>query len=357
MRLSEKIPGGNRAIGVLCVLGVVLALMAIQSLPGRVIAAAAVVLLTVAVGVAAYIVLQVLLGPDNTLNSTVSLYGAQDSSEEAEQAALQRSRIIEQVVERAEEAAEARGTLYSTAALLEKAELPLRVGEAYAIQAAIAVVAFLVGFFAFGTSFVGAFALTIPAVSIPPGFVRFKAKRRLKKLEAQLPDALTLLASTLKAGYSFLQGIDAVAKEADEPLATEFQRTVNEARLGKPMDESLDNLSDRVGSDDMVWAVVAIKIQREVGGNLAELLTIVAETMKERRRLKGEVQALTAEGRISAYVLLALPPLIGLAIFFLNRAYISELWNNTLGLVLVALAVFSMGVGAAWMKKIVDIDL
>ena len=134
-------------------------------------------------------------------------------------------------------------------------------------------------------------------------YVKFKVKRRSKKLEAQLPDTLNLLSSTLKAGYSFVQGIDAVGNEAEEPLAGEFRRTVNEARLGKDLDDALDDLAERVDSVDLLWAIVAIKIQREVGGNLAELLSTVADTMTARTRLRGEVAALTAEGRVSALVL------------------------------------------------------
>ncbi len=331
-------------------------------LTGNIVALVAIALIVVAVLIFAFTLMQILIGSDNTLNSTLSVYGSQGERTDEQAAAddafaSQRARIIEQVVERAEEAAEARGNLNSTSYMLEKAEIPLRVGEAFAIQAGIVIFAFILGFFLFGTSLLGGLFLAILGLLIPPAIVRHKVAKRGRKLEDQLPDTLVLLASTLKAGYSFLQGMDAVGNEAEEPLAGEFRRTVNEARLGKEMDDALDDLSARVDSQDMLWAIVAIKIQREVGGNLAELLTIVAETMNTRQRLRGEVRALTAEGRVSAYVLLALPFLVALAMWFLNPAYLSELWTNTLGIVLLVVSAIAMTIGAFWMRKIVDIEL
>lgn len=302
---------------------------------------------------------QIFAGDDNTLTSTLSHYGPQDDPAAAAadaEFASQRAKIIEQVVERAEEAAAARGNLGSTTTLLEKAEIPLRVGEAFALQLGLVVVALVLGFFVTGGVFGGLIFAVIAAVG-PVMFVKFKVKQRAKKLEDQLPDTLTLLASTLKAGYSFIQGMDAVANEGEEPLAGEFRRTVNEARLGKDLDVALDDLSERVASVDLLWAIVAIKIQREVGGNLAELLTTVADTMTQRTRLRGEVAALTAEGRVSALVLLVLPFGVGAAMYFMNQAYISTLWSHTLGFVALGVAGVSMVIGALWMRKIVDIEI
>lgn len=307
-----------------------------------------------------FAMMQIFAGNDNTLNSTLSVYGTQDNSDEqrvADEAfASVRSRIVEQVVERAEEAAASRGNLNSTTSLLEKAEIPLRVGEAMAVQVGIVFAALVIGFFLTGSPFV-ALGLAVPAGFLPIMFVKFKVKRRSKKLEAQLPDTLNLLASTLKAGYSFVQGMDAVGNEAEEPLAGEFRRTVNEARLGKDLDEALDDLAERVDSVDLLWAIVAIKIQREVGGNLAELLSTVADTMTARTRLRGEVAALTAEGRVSALVLLVLPFGVGIAMYFMNREYISQLWASNIGYAAMGGAMVSMVIGSLWMKKIIDIEI
>lgn len=307
-----------------------------------------------------FAMMQILAGNDNSLNSTLSVYGTQDASEEKRAAdeafASVRSKIVEQVVEKAEEAAASRGNLNSTTTLLEKAEIPLRVGEAFAVQVGIIVAALVVGFFLTGNPLV-ALALAVPAGFFPIMFVKFKVKRRSKKLEAQLPDTLNLLSSTLKAGYSFVQGMDAVGNEAEEPLAGEFRRTVNEARLGKDLDDALDDLAERVDSVDLLWAIVAIKIQREVGGNLAELLSTVADTMTARTRLRGEVAALTAEGRVSALVLLVLPFGVGIAMYFMNREYISSLWSSNIGYAAMGIAMVSMVIGSLWMKKIIDIKI
>ena len=305
--------------------------------------------------------LQIFAGNDNSLNSTLSVYGSQDQTEEERVAneafASQRSKIIEQVVERAEEAAASRGNLGSTTTMLEKAEIPLRVGEAFAIQVGIVVGAMLLGFLLSGGNPFVALFLAIPAAILPSMYVKFKVSRRAKKLEQQLPDTLNLLASTLKAGYSFVQGIDAVGNEAEEPLAGEFRRTVNEARLGKDLDLALDDLAERVDSIDLLWAIVAIKIQREVGGNLAELLSTVADTMTSRSRLRGEVSALTAEGRMSAMVLLLLPFGVGIAMYFMNKDYISTLWTHPLGYGAMGVGAVSMVIGAFWMRKIIDIEI
>jgi len=231
------------------------------------------------------------------------------------------------------------------------------VGEAFAIQVGIVILAFVLGFLISRGNPLIALIFAIPAAIGPILYVKFKVGQRARKLEAQLPDTLNLLSSTLKAGYSFIQGIDAVGNEAEEPLAGEFRRTVNEARLGKDLDLALDDLSERVGSIDLLWAIVAIKIQREVGGNLAELLSTVADTMTARSRLRGEVRALTAEGRASAGVLLLLPFGVGLAMFFLNPEYIATLWQQTLGLVAVGAALVSMLAGGLWMRKIIDINI
>ncbi len=331
-------------------------------LQGNVVALVAIAAMVIAVLIFAFSLMSILLGADNTLNSTLSVYGSQDErtddQREADDAfATNRSRIIEQVVERAEEAAEARGSLGSATNLLEKAEIPLRVGEAFALQVGLVIVAFGLGFIITGANLIGGLVLAIPAAIIPSMVVKSKVKKRAKKLEAQLPDTLNLLASTLKAGYSFLQGMDAVGNEAEEPLAGEFRRTVNEARLGKEMDIALDDLAERVDSQDMLWAIVAIKIQREVGGNLAELLSTVAETMNSRTRLRGEVNTLTAEGRMSSYVLLGLPFGVAGVMYLINPAYLAELWTTSTGIAAVCVALVSMSIGGAWMRKIIDIEL
>jgi tight adherence protein B len=192
---------------------------------------------------------------------------------------------------------------------------------------------------------------------IPPAVVNFMATRKKKAFEALLPDTLQLLSSTLRAGYSMMQGVEAVSQEAAEPMGAELRRVVTEARLGRPLEEALDAVALRMDSKDFDWAVMAIRIQREVGGNLSELLLTVAETMTQRERLRRDISSLTAEGRISAYVLVALPVGLGGFLYLVNREYIGRLFDNTVGQLMLGGAVLMIGIGMAWMSKIIKIEV
>jgi tight adherence protein B len=188
-------------------------------------------------------------------------------------------------------------------------------------------------------------------------FIRWTGGREKKKFEKQLPDTLTLLATSLRAGYSLLQAIEAVAQEAPNPTAREFSRAVTEARLGISVSDALGGIVERTQSEDFEWAVMAIEIQREVGGNLAEVLQTVADTMLARNRLKGEIVALTAEGRISAIVLGSLPFALGAFLWFTNRDYLQPLLDATMGRIAIVVGLLLMGAGIFWLKKIVDIEI
>ena len=181
--------------------------------------------------------------------------------------------------------------------------------------------------------------------------------RRTKRMDEQLPDVLTILASSLRAGYSFLQALDTVAKEIPEPGASEFNRTVAEIRLGRPVDEALGAMAERVGSEDFHWAVLAVNIQREVGGNLAEILDTVSDTIRERQAIRREVRVLTTEGRLSMYVLIALPILFGLYLFSVKRDYLSLLVTTRPGLIMLGTAISLLVLGYFWIRKIVNIDV
>ena len=181
--------------------------------------------------------------------------------------------------------------------------------------------------------------------------------KRENKLREQLPDVLTIMAASLRAGHSFLQSLDTVAKEIAQPAAGEFQRVVAEVRLGRPAEDALEALAERVGSDDFKWAVLAVNIQREVGGNLAEILDNVADTLRERAMLRRQIRVLTAEGRLSAWVLALLPIGIGLYMAVVNPDYIGLLVTKTMGLVMLGSGLVLLVLGVLWMRKIVDIDV
>ena len=187
--------------------------------------------------------------------------------------------------------------------------------------------------------------------------MHFMAKRRKKKFVRVLPDMLQLMSGTLRAGYSIGQAIEAVSQEVSEPMGLELRRVITEARLGRPLEEALDGVAERMASPDFAWAVMAIRIQREVGGNLSELLLTVAETMVQRERLRREVKSLTAEGRISAIVLGLLPPALAVVMYVINPGYMSPLFHDFAGQVALGLAIVMMIVGFLWMRQVVQIDV
>jgi tight adherence protein B len=192
---------------------------------------------------------------------------------------------------------------------------------------------------------------------VPTIVLRTALSRRADKMREQLPDVLTIMASSLRAGHSFLQALDTTAREIAAPANVEFQRLVAEIRLGRPAEDALEALADRVGSPDFRWAVLAVNIQREVGGNLAEILDNVSDTLRERAQMRRQVRVLTAEGRLSAWVLAILPFAIALYMFAVNPKYISLLFTKQIGLVMLGVGGVLMVLGILWMRKIVDIDV
>jgi tight adherence protein B len=184
-----------------------------------------------------------------------------------------------------------------------------------------------------------------------------KGRRRLRAFEEHLPSALQLVASGLRSGFSLAQALDSVVREGVDPIATELNRALGEARLGMSLEDALDGISDRMESTDFNWVVMAIRIQREVGGNLAEILLNTSAVMRERGRLRRQVKALSAEGRLSAYVLLALPLLMGAYMFAVRRAYVRTLYTTGFGIAMLVFAVFLLVMGTLWMRKVVTVDV
>jgi tight adherence protein B len=182
-------------------------------------------------------------------------------------------------------------------------------------------------------------------------------RKRQQALLDQLADTLSILASSLRAGYSFLQALDTVSKEIGEPSASEFQRVVAEIRLGRPIDDALTAMAARIGSEDLKWAVIAINVQRNVGGNLAEVLDIVANTVRERGYIRRQIQVLSAEGRLSVAILSALPFLILIYISIVNPDYVRPLFTTGVGIILLVAAGSMMAAGIFVMSRMVKIDV
>ena len=186
-------------------------------------------------------------------------------------------------------------------------------------------------------------------------YLSFLTQRRRGQFEAQLGDTLTMVSGGLRAGHSVLRAIDAVAQEASEPTATEFARVVNETRLGRDLQDSLNDVSQRMKSEDFSWMAQAIEINREVGGDLAEVFDQVGETIRERTQIKGTVKALSAEGKLSAIILMALPVLLFILIGLANPKYMGSLTGHPIGWILLGIAVVMMTIGGLWIRKISDL--
>jgi len=218
----------------------------------------------------------------------------------------------------------------------------------------VASVAGLLLFLLFGRPVVAALAFVIGG-SVPYLYVRWKKRRRTHQLESQLPDAIDLIARAVRAGHPLSSGLGMAAEEVPEPLASEFRTTFDEQKFGLPFEEALLGLGDRVEVVDVRILITAILVQREVGGNLAEILEKIAETMRARFNLKRQVRVYTAQGRMSGYTLAALPILVGLAITLINPDYMRTLFQETVGRGRLAGALILQGIGFLWIRKIVNI--
>ncbi|MBM7855622.1 tight adherence protein B [Desulfohalotomaculum tongense] len=181
--------------------------------------------------------------------------------------------------------------------------------------------------------------------------------KRLNNFNAQISDALTIMSNSLRSGFSFLQSMDMVRKELPDPIRKEFSRTFREINLGTTTEEALQNMARRIKSEDLDLVITAVLIQRQVGGNLAEVLDNIAETIRERIRIKREVKTLTAQGRISGVVIAVLPVLLAAFMFIANPSYIMELFTNQIGLIMLAAAITGEIIGMLLIKKIVNIKV
>jgi tight adherence protein B len=245
------------------------------------------------------------------------------------------------------------GRLASGAAALERAGMTMSLPDFVLATGLTAVALGAVGFLV-GGPLLGLLLLA----GTPFGaklLLRFRAGRRQAAFADQLDDSLQLMASSLRAGHSLLRAVDAVSQEAAAPTSEEFARIVNETRVGRDLNDALDEVAQRMGSDDFTWVAQAIAIHREVGGNLAEVLDTVGHTIRERNGIRRQVKALSAEGKLSALVLMCLPfGVIGF-ISLTNPGYLAKFTESLLGYGMLAVAALMMSVGALWLNKTVKI--
>ena len=250
-----------------------------------------------------------------------------------------------------------RGLEVRIAKRLEGAGNPLKPAEWLLLHAGIFIGAGVVGLlFGHGSILVGLLFM-VGGVLVPWKYLGFKRKRRHKAFNSSLPETLQLMSGSLSAGLSLAQSVDTVVREGTEPISSEFKRVLIETRLGVSLEDSLEGVATRFESKDFHWVVMAINIQRQVGGNLAELLDTVAATMREREYMRRQVAALAAEGKLSAWVLGGLPPAFVLYLLVAKRDYVMPMFTEPMGWLMLGGACCLLGVGIFWMSRLIKVEV
>ncbi|MGI6144468.1 MAG: secretion system protein [Clostridia bacterium] len=250
---------------------------------------------------------------------------------------------------------ESRGIIKPLEEKMLKASLPLR-GEEYLTLWLLSTV--VPGFLLFlvTRNFILGLVLCIVGFFVPPFLVKRAEQQKVKKFNQQLVDALSIISNSLRAGYSFMQAIELVSKEMPDPIRKEFRRTFREISLGTPLEEALNKLGQRVESDDLELIITAVLIQRQIGGNLAEIMDNISDTIRDRIRIKGEIKALTAQGRLSGIVIGFIPLFLIGIMLLLNPEYLLPLFKSSLGLLMLSIGIIGEIIGVIIIKKIVSID-
>jgi tight adherence protein B len=290
------------------------------------------------------------------LATQMSAYGASADPSAAAALAPQELSLADQARQAAERAlASNRGFEVRIARRLDGAGMAMKPAEWLLMHGGIAVVATFVGGVLGGLG-LGLVFLAAGIVG-PWVYLGIKRGRRLKAFNTHLADTLQLMSGSLSAGLSLAQSIDTIVREGTEPITSEFKRVVIETRLGVTLEDSLESVAERMESKDFEWVVMAIRIQREVGGNLAELLLTVAATLRERDYLRRHVKALSAEGRLSCYILGGLPPAFLLYLTLSKPDYTKPMYTTPIGWILCAGMAVLLGVGVLWMSKVAKVDV
>lgn len=238
-------------------------------------------------------------------------------------------------------------------ALLTRADLPLLASELLYVCAGAGLVPALFSAAA-GAPALLSLLLLLGGGMLPVGWVSFRARKRTKAFDNQLPDLLITIAASLKAGHSFRHAIQAVVEDGADPAAKEFRRVLTETRLGRPMDQALAEMGDRIGSKNLTFVLNSVTIQRQIGGSLAGLFDMVAETVRQRQQFARKIRSLTAMGRLSAYVLGGLPFAVGILISIISPVYMSPLWHTAIGHDLIGLGLVMLAVGGVLLRRIVS---
>jgi tight adherence protein B len=271
----------------------------------------------------------------------------------------------EAMADRMDRAIAGRGFTGKIRERIARADVKLRVTEYIALQFLTAFGLGAAGYYLMGGWFMAVIGGLV-GYSVPRFYCNFAAKRRLQAFDNQLSDTLNLWVNALRSGYSVLQGMEAIATELPKPVSAEFERVVQEVRLGLSVSQALDNMLRRVPSEDLDLVITAVNIQREVGGNLADILDIISFTIRERVRIKGEIRTLTAQGRASGWIITLLPVALGAILFMINPDYMGQLTSREppmilnivpCGWLVIGFSLMMIAAGAFAIQKIVDIEV
>ena len=250
-------------------------------------------------------------------------------------------------------------------ARIAKADVKLRVSEYIALRLVIAALVGVICYIIFDKNIIFGVVGAIGGSFILPFYLKTAARRRMRAFEDQLSQTLNLWVNALRSGYSVLQSMEAIATELPPPVSVEFERVVQEVRLGLNVPQALNNMLRRVPSEDLDLIITAVNIQREVGGNLAEVLDTISFTIRERVRIKGEIRIMTAQGRLSGWIISLLPIALAFILFLINGEYMEQLWIQEApmvgpipcGWIVIGACLIMMAIGIYAIQRIVDIEV
>lgn len=294
----------------------------------------------------------------STVHRSMSIYTLTGRSRSAsERTPLNRANVAKSAMELAGRIVARRDPQERLAHALDAGGVPLKPPEWALLHSGIAIGTALVLFAVTGGRLLASLAGLIIGAVLPWLFVASRQSRRRSAFYEQLPDTLQLVAGSLSAGYSMPQAVDTVVREGNQPIAGELYRALAETRLGVPLEDALDTVAERMRSRDFHWVVMAVRIQRDVGGNLAEVLTTVAATLRERERLRRQVRVLSAEGRLSALVISLLPVVFIVIAVLARPTYLRPLYTTAFGGLMLVTASALFVVGVFWLRRVTRVEV
>jgi len=240
--------------------------------------------------------------------------------------------------------------------LLQQANVKHTIGSFLITEGILALAGYLISFI-ITEKFVTSAIIAAALIGAPFFYLRLKKKKRMEKFESQLPEGLELIGRALRAGHAFTSGIKLAADEFDDPLGPEFEKTLDEINFGISVTDALKNLAGRIDCPDLKYFIVSVILQRESGGNLAEIIESIAHLIRERFKFRGRIRVLSAEGKLTAVILVALPFFVLIALSFMNPAYLSVLFDESSGRIIAGIALCMMVAGIIVIKKVINIKV